>query len=56
LSTLALQVLASEVLSTEVMATEEERHLPAPAEVFGAVTMVIFLLLLAITLAFNRDR
>ncbi len=47
MSVQALQVLAAE---------EQHRELPAPAEVFGVVTLVILIALLVITLQFNRDR
>ena len=40
-----------------LLATEaEERELPLPAEVYGGVALVVLLLLLAITMSFNRDR
>ena len=39
-----------------LLATEATRELPAPTWVYGVVALAVFLLLLVVTLTFNRDR
>ena len=45
-----------EALAVLVATESEHRELPMPAEVYGGVALVVLLLLLAVTMSFNRDR